>query len=157
MKGESLVINFLCSLIPGVGFMYNGLYKKGISFLVLWFLIIKFDHFLGLGLFSPIILIPIWFYCFFKTFDVNRKVRKGEYVEDNFLFSNANEKYNIKGNSSMYIGIALVVIGALSILSNLLKDLNIDFNIMHYIGPYFVPLIFIIIGIYVLLTGFRKK
>ena len=64
MRGESRTLNFICSLVPGVGFMYNGLYKKGISFIILWFLIVKFDNFLGLSLFSPIILIPIWFYCF---------------------------------------------------------------------------------------------
>lgn len=122
MNGENKVLNFICALIPGVGFMYNGLYKKGISFIILWFFLINIDNFLGLHFFMSIISISVWFYCFFKTFDVNKKIKRGEYVEDRYLFAKEGEDLDIGGKRATYIGILLVVIGVLAFIKNIFED-----------------------------------
>lgn len=157
MRGESTVINFICSLIPGAGFMYNGLYKKGLSFIVIWFLLINLNGFLGMYMFLPALLVPIWFYCFFKTFEVNRKVRRGEYVEDGYLFVKQGEELNSGGNAPRYIGIALVSIGILAIISNVFRDFFITLNIMQYVRPYIGPSMLILIGVSILVYNFKKK
>lgn len=157
MRGENRTINFICACIPGVGFLYNGLYKKGISFIVLWFFIINVGGFFHLSFITSILSIPIWFYCFFKTFDVNKKVLRGEPVEDEFLFVGENFNSESKGKLIKYFGIALVVIGVLSILRNLFEDFFIHMNIYRFLHPYIVPLIFIVIGIYIIIETFRKR
>lgn len=157
MRGESGFLNFIFALIPGAGFMYNGLYKKGVSFIVLWFIIINLNGFLGVFMFTPIFLVPIWFYCFFKTFDVNRKVKQGEYVEDGYLFFKQGEEPSLKGNTTRYIGIAMVFVGILAIISNLFRDFFINISIMQYVRPYIGPSILILIGVFILVFNFRKK
>lgn len=150
MKGENKYINFICALIPGVGFLYNGLYKKGISFVVLWFFLVNIGDLIGLRFLTSIIGIAVWFYCFFKTFDINKKVLNGEYVEDEYLFQ--KQGYNVK-----YIGIALVVIGGIAILRNLFQDFFVHLSIFTFIKPYIIPLVFIIIGLTILLDHFRRE
>lgn len=157
MRGENKTINFICACIPGVGFLYNGLYKKGISFIVLWFFLVNIGNFFGLRFITSIISIPIWFYCFFKTFDVNKKVLKGEYVEDEYLFIGKESNFDLNGKLFRYFGIALVVIGALAIIKNIFEDFFIHMSIYKFLSPYILPFIFILIGIFIIIENFRKR
>ena len=88
MQKRSSFLTFIASLIPGLGYMYLGLIKKGIQAMVVFFLIEPLFRFIGLGGLSSIISIPLWFYLFFDTFNIARKIDRGEFVSDSdFIFS----------------------------------------------------------------------
>lgn len=65
------IIIFLCACIPGGGYMYHGMMKKGALLMAL------FTALLGAALtvgwkFLAFLLPVIWFYCFFDTFHAMR-------------------------------------------------------------------------------------
>lgn len=166
MQKRSSFLTFIASLIPGLGYMYLGLIKKGIQAMVVFFLIEPLFRFIGLGGLSSIISIPLWFYLFFDTFNIARKIDRGEFVSDSdFIFSkyhNFNNKENISQESAknmgskggLVAGWALVIIGTLSIINKLFPDNTIYQFIKQSIGAYFVPVFFVFVGVYLLV---KKK
>ena len=166
MQKRSSFLTFLAALIPGLGYMYLGLIKKGIQAMVIFFMIEPLFRFIGLGGLVSIISIPLWFYLFFDTFNIARKLDRGEFVGDSdFIFSNYNHfnnKENINegaiktmGNKGGIVaGWALVIIGVLSIINKLFPDNNIYIFIKQSIGTYFIPVLFVFVGVYLLV---KKK
>ncbi len=164
MQKRSKLLTFLASLVPGLGYMYLGLIKKGIQAMVIFFLIEPLFRFIGLGGVASIILIPLWFYLFFDTFNIARKLDRGEFVVDtDFIFSQyQNNKdntkddtsRNIKDKSGLILGWALVIIGILSIINKLFPDNVIYYFIKHSVGTYFIPVLFVFVGVYLLV---KKK
>lgn len=166
MQKRSSFLTFISSLIPGLGYMYLGLMKKGIQAMVIFFLISPIFNFIGLGWLADIILIPLWFYMFFDTFNIAHKLDRGEFVGDSdFIFNkyyNLNKKENLeedtiknmKDKSGVVVGWALVVIGGLSIINKLFPDNTIYDFIKQSIGTYFVPVLFVFVGAYLLV---KKK
>jgi hypothetical protein len=166
MQKRSSFLTFIASLIPGLGYMYLGLIKKGIQAMVIFFLIEPVLGFLGLGWLASIISIPLWFYLFFDTFNIARKLDRGEFVSDSdFIFSkdhhfnnkeNANDSVikNIGDKGGLVAGWALVIIGTLSIINKVLPDNTIYHFIKQSIGTYFVPVLFVFVGVYLLV---KKK
>lgn len=155
MNRTNTFLNFIFAFIPGVGFMYNGLYKMGISIMILFFIAAGIGDFLIMDTFAAAIMVPLWFYSFFKTFEINRRLLSGEYIEDKFLFTNTQE-ISFKGNYTRYIGIAFVFIGAYALLRRFAEDF-LDFRIMDYVSSYIGPVIFIIIGAWILTKGLSKN
>jgi len=166
MQKRSSFLTFLAALVPGLGYMYLGLIKKGIQAMVIFFMIEPLFRFIGLGGLVSIISIPLWFYLFFDTFNIARKLDRGEFVGDSdFIFSNYNH-FNNKENinegvikimgskGSIIAGWALVIIGALSIINKLFPDNNIYIFIKQSIGTYFIPVLFVFVGVYLLV---KKK
>lgn len=166
MQKRSSFLTFIAALIPGLGYMYLGLIKKGIQAMVIFFLIEPVFRFLGLGWLASIISIPLWFYLFFDTFNVARKLDRGEFVSDSdFIFNkyyHFNNKENVNDGAMKYMGDkggivagwALVIIGALSIINKLLPENLIYHFIKQSIGTYFVPVLFVFVGVYLLV---KKK
>jgi len=166
MQKRSSFLTFLAALVPGLGYMYLGLIKKGIQAMVIFFMIEPLFRFIGLGGLVSIISIPLWFYLFFDTFNIARKLDRGEFVGDSdFIFSNYNH-FNNKENinkgvikimgskGSIIAGWALVIIGVLSIINKLFPDNNIYIFIKQSIGTYFIPVLFVFVGVYLLV---KKK
>lgn len=166
MQKRSRFLTFVAALIPGLGYMYLGLIKKGIQAMVIFFLIEPLFRFIGLGGLAGIISIPLWFYLFFDTFNIARKLDRGEFVSDtDFIFNkynhfNSKENINedatkIMGNKGgLVAGWALVIIGVLSIINKLFPDNTIYLFIKQSIGTYFVPVLFVFVGVYLLV---KKK
>jgi hypothetical protein len=166
MQKRSSFLTFIASLIPGLGYMYLGLIKKGIQAMVIFFLIEPVFRFIGLGGLSSIISIPLWFYLFFDTFNIARKLDRGEFVSDSdFIFSkyhHFNNKENINDDTiknigdkgGLVAGWALVVIGTLSIINKIFPNNTIYIFIKQSIGTYFVPVLFVFVGVYLLV---KKK
>ena len=166
MQKRSSFLTFIASLVPGLGYMYLGLIKKGIQAMVIFFLIEPLFSFIGLDGLTSVILIPLWFYLFFDTFNIARKLDKGEFVNDSdFIFSkyhHLNNKENLsdgtirnmRERSGLIVGWALVIIGILSIINKLFPN-NVIYNfIRQSIGTYFVPVLFVFVGVYLLV---KKK
>jgi hypothetical protein len=166
MNNRNSFLTFITACIPGVGYMYHGLIKKGVQVLFLYMLIGTILSFIGLGFLSHLIKICIWFYTFFDTFSISNKIKRGEYVPDSeFIFKNyvntenfynENPSWNERINKQGWVilGSFLIILGALSILNQIFIDNDIYKYIRSYASQYFIPIALIIIGISIL---FKKK
>lgn len=157
-------LTFLTALIPGVGYMYLGLVKKGIQMLMLFLLIEPVFHILGIGFLSAIVKIPLWFYTFFDTFAVANKIDKGEPVADmDFIFNKymkdgsqvALDREKLGKNFSLIIAIGLIAVGGLAILHNLSFASPLYGLIRTYVSTYFIPVLFVLGGIFLLFKNKR--
>lgn len=168
MESRNKALTFLLALIPGVGQMYLGLFKKGIQILVLSILIRPVFDIIGIGSLGGILSIIIWCYAFFDTFDIAKKLDRGEFVKDSefvlskYMDGNQNEdvKVGFKGysvNKSLWMlcGWALVIIGVLAIVNLTFGSNELYGLIKSYISTYFIPALLVVIGIY-MLVRYRK-
>ncbi|ADL53442.1 hypothetical protein [Clostridium cellulovorans] len=153
MNRKNSFFNFMCALIPGVGYMYNGLMKRGVEQIILFFGIFSISQYIQLDVLILPLLIPIWFYNFFDTFNVKNAMERGIFVDDNYriIQRNSSELSMSKINNKI-IGIALIIIGALAVV-NKVWDMLFSFRIIqHYhmiysaVRQLIVPVILIVIG-----------
>ena len=101
MENRNKFLTFITACIPGVGQMYLGLFKKGIQLLALFFLIEPILGFVGIHYFSGILRVVIWCYAFFDTFEIAKKLDRGQVVQDiDYIF----EKYVSQSNGSQNNG-----------------------------------------------------
>ena len=163
MQKRSGFLTFLTALIPGVGYMYLGLVKKGIQVLLIYLLIGPLFKLLGINFLTGIVRIPIWFYTFFDTFSVARMLDMEQPVHDtDFIFSKyvKNGEYpvvdrnKIGKNFTLIIALALILLGTFAILNNIFEGYTIYQLIRSYISSLFIPVLLVLGGIYLL---FRNR
>lgn len=161
MERRSGFLTFLSALIPGVGYMYLGLVKKGVQTLILFLLIEPVFRLLSIGYLADIVQLPFWFFTFFDTFSIARRLDRGEYVPDSeFIFKKYTEgdvgqfSANISRNFLIYFAYALIIIGVLAIVDKLFNGYEIYSLIKSYVSTYFFPVLFVLAGIYLL---FKNK
>ncbi|MBP2643400.1 MAG: hypothetical protein H6Q67_1287 [Firmicutes bacterium] len=162
MEKKNNFFTFLAALVPGLGYMYLGLIKKGVQTLALFLLIKHVFPFIGLGFIAYFIVIPFWFYTFFDTFTVARKINQGELVEDcDFFFENHNTENTIKtlGEKKFFSILAwvLIVVGVLAIANKLFAQCDYYYIFFSYASSYFFPILLIGGGIYLLLKEKRRS
>lgn len=161
MEKKNNFLTFILALIPGVGYMYLGLLKKGVQVLALFFLIEPILSLLSLESFETIFKVPFWFYVFFDTLNTARRMDRGEYIPDTdfILKKYINEDENIDFNNKIgkkiwfYIGWALIIIGSVSVIDKIFEGLELYSLIKSYISIYFFPVLFILIGIYLIIKN----
>ncbi|WMI81628.1 hypothetical protein [Anaerotignum sp. MB30-C6] len=85
---KNTFFTFCCSLVPGAGEMYMGLYKQGISLMLVFWGVGAIGGWAGLELLWAIIPV-VWFYSFFHTHNL-RSMSEEEFssVEDKYLIYN---------------------------------------------------------------------
>lgn len=153
MERRSGFITFIVSLIPGAGYMYFGMLKKGLETMVLFFLIPTILSYVGISFIIPVFFIPFWLYTFFNTHQLARKVDRGEVLQDESIFANNDLGFGLgKDNNNGFFKIiawALIIIGILAIINKIF----VDFQILYVLRSYIAPVLFIIIGLYLLLKG----
>lgn len=141
-------IFFCFALFPGAGQMYLGLFRRGIQLMLTFIAGITLAAYASLESFLPLVMIPTWFYSFFDSFYMRRKIRDGETVEDMEAYS-----YRIITDNKLYVGIALVIIGLLGMVNVLDFGDVLGQQARHF---YFMakrslmPAIFILIGAVIL-------
>lgn len=164
MRRRRELITFITALIPGVGYMYLGLARKGVQFLALYLLIEPLLNFIGLGFLSGIIKIPIWFYTFFDTYHLAHKIDRGESVSDvDFIFNKNSNGSPISGefdfsnisnqigkNGWMFIAWLLIIVGILALLNKFFYMTGIFHYIQWTLKSYFVPLLLVALGVFLL-------
>lgn len=153
MNRNNGFLNFVCACIPGVGLMYNGLIKKGLSILFLFMAVDFLGDTLWLSSISTVILVPLWFYSFFKTYEVNKRLRNGEYIQDEFLFGGdvtGELSGKLNGKYEVIFGVLFIAVGALAILNRYFGPMV--YNLRRIGGP----VIFIVIGLFILYKSFMK-
>ena len=154
MNMNNRFLNFLFACIPGVGLMYNRLIKQGLSILILFMISISLLDFIGLGSLAPILIVPIWFYSFFKTFEVNRRVLSGEFIEDKFLFIE-NSNIEMKADSTKILGIIFIILGGIALVDRVINQFW-GYRILRMIRGYLGPIAFIVLGIVILIFSLSR-
>lgn len=162
MKRRSGFLTFMSALVPGLGYMYLGLLRKGIEAMGSFFLVSWIFSFMNLGDLAAVILIPLWCYLFFDTFNIAHRMDKGDIIldtgfvvnkfkgnqsEDSFL-DNIFDKSN---NKRFYIiGYALIAIGAIAIVNRLFAGSDAYYFVKESISKFFMPVLFMGAGVYLL-------
>lgn len=171
MERKSGILAFLTALIPGVGYLYLGLQRKGVQALILWLIISPIFNLLGLG-FLNILKFPFWFYTFFDTINLAARIDKGEFIPDSdFLFlgkvfqgsndipgkSSFNPNIKISNEGLAYLsGWALVILGGVSLLNKVFRGNQIFNVIKHNLSIYLLPVLLVLAGIYLLVKDNKK-
>ena len=158
---------FICSLIPGAGEMYMGLFKQGISIMTLFWVIIALAG--GLNLDYLVILLPvIWFYSFFHVHNLKDLPEEEFYaVEDNYILHLDLLFRDTKKLTPKYqkAGAILLIIFGVAIFWNSFSDLlywiipgylgNLIQSVMYHVPPVIVAILIILAGFH-MLTGKLK-
>lgn len=156
-------LTFLTALIPGVGYMYLGLVKKGIQFLTLFLIVRLTLSMLGMNVLSFIASLSIWIYTFCDTFNIAAKLDRGERVEDmDYVFDKSDGAYThsegVKLNRRFAVAVAwcFIAIGAVTILNKAFELNELYSLFVGYLRKYFFPVLLIFAGIYILLKNKRS-
>ena len=76
---------FVCSCIPGCGQMYQGYMKRGLSMMLLFWGWLAVIALLGLDVLI-FLLVPIWLYAYFDSYNLRTHMEQGGPEDDAFLF-----------------------------------------------------------------------
>ena len=122
IKKRSKFWTVALAMIPGLGHMFNGFMKLGLSFMSIfagvWFLA-TWLNFGPLGLLAPV----VWFYAFFDC--LNRRFLDDEEFyaqEDHYLITEETlKRFHLEttDRTRQVVGIALVVVGVYAIWNNI--------------------------------------
>lgn len=103
---------FAC--VPGCGQMYQGYMKRGISQTVIICALVFIAVFLEIGALA-VLIVPLWLYAFFDSFNLRRQAREGLAPEDDYLFGlsdmDSRRLNQILSRRGSLIGWVLVVVG----------------------------------------------
>jgi len=121
MKKRSKFLTFLFSLVPGAGQMYLGFMKQGITIMTTFFLAIFLADFLRIS-FIIVVLPVLWCYGFFDTINkASLSPDELECIEDKSIFSSFfPDGVKVLSGKHMWIGITLIIFGALIFIDNVL-------------------------------------
>lgn len=158
MEKRSSFVTFLVSLFPGAGYMYFGMLRKGLETIILFLLVPVILRAIWLDALVGIFCVPVWLYTFFDTYHIAHKVDRGEVINDESWFVKNGEsiKINVDGLDNGIWKIAawaLIILGVLSIANKIFNY----FSIFYIIRSYFIPIIFVLLGVYILFRGNRNK
>ena len=108
------ILFFVFSCIPGCGQMHQGHMKRGISQTILFCAMLTLAVFLEMGALA-ILLVPLWLYSFFDSYNLRRQRMEGTEDEDAYLFGmsdlDARRMTALLSKRHSIIGWALVFIG----------------------------------------------
>ncbi|GBF31970.1 membrane protein [Desulfocucumis palustris] len=147
-ENKSGFIALLMSMIPGGGYLYLGLMKRGLQTMLLFFGTIFISAAIQMEELTALILPIIYFYTVFDTQQYVKNINRGYPIEDRELFD-----WGSWENKRSIIGIALIIIGAMALFN----------NFAHYLIPYRLiknalpPILIIGVGMYILYLSTGKK
>ena len=104
---------FFCfAVIPGAAQMYMNLFKRGFQMMFGFIASIVLFSYIGTESMIPLVIIPTWFFSFFDSYAVRRRLRKGEIVEDVTIFD-----YKIIFVNKRIVGMIMLVLGMLGLVN----------------------------------------
>ncbi|WP_304942355.1 hypothetical protein [Vallitalea guaymasensis] len=142
---------FVFSLIPGAGRMYLGFMEQGLFMMAIFFGIIAVSSMMFYSSLLPIVLLVVWFYSFFDTYHLKKKIDNNEVIIDKPIFN-----FKIKKSYTAY---GMIVLGSVILINELIVKLYIHrltYAQRRAIGSITMPLILIIIGL-ILLKQVKKS
>ncbi|WP_258112775.1 hypothetical protein [Alicyclobacillus sp. SP_1] len=183
MTPKSKFVTFLLSVfVPGLGHLYLGLQRRGLSFMISFFACIAFSWLLTF--IFPFLLAVIWFYALFdalqqatiinlklagqmprpfpdvhsNTFDTPPKsgIEKPSLNDLDALPDPIQRVLRARPSSYVWLGVALVVIGVLALLRLLLPQLWQWFEMVHMDGVV-LALLLVGFGIWLIRTNWKRR
>lgn len=154
---------FLCySLIPGAAHMHLGLFRRGIQLMIITFGGIAVINFIGLDFIMPFIVIPAWFFSFFESHHLRRRVEDGQTIVDQDLFDRQLFDYTPLLKNHRLIGTTIIILGLLSLIHQLdrysfIGNLIGNWNLYNLLRGSIVPLMLILGGIYLIFRTSRPQ
>lgn len=165
MERKSGFLTFIAALIPGVGYMYYGLVKKGVEALVIYLLIPPIFDVLYMNSIGHIIRIPLWLYLFFDTFNIASRYRRGETLQDSGFIFKDNTPITVETINSIdaklpknkwyLLAWLFILIGVISIFNQVLGQ-SVFYAVREAVKNCVIPAIFIVAGIYLLFKSNKK-
>ena len=153
MERRNSFVTFLVALLPGAGYMYFGMLRFGIEIMVLFFMVQQLFDYIGLGFISYIFCIPVWLYTFFDTYKIANKYDRGEIIQDKSWFSKDEIKdISVSNGGWLVFAWFLIIVGILALVNKFFGT----FDIFYTIKQYFIPVFFIIMGVYLLVKNKEK-
>jgi len=108
------LVHFTFACVPGCGQMSQGYMKRGISQTVIFCALLFVAVFLEIGALA-VLLVPLWLYSFFDSYNLRRQLREGAAPEDAYLFGlsdmDSRRLNQLLGKRHNLIGWILVVVG----------------------------------------------
>lgn len=161
MKRKNGFFTFCFAFIPGIGQMYLGYMKRGVSLLSAFCLTCFVAGFFNMGLLM--VLAPIiWAYSFFDTFNLNNQ--QDAWIEDDYLFDvenflGNNWKNLLAGRHGLFGGI-LIFLGVYALYTNFIRPYIWQISWLAYVMDALPSLVLSIaligLGVY-LLRGPKKE
>jgi hypothetical protein len=148
METKSKFIAFVLSLLPGCGYLYLGLMKRGLQAMVIFFGTIFFSVMIQMDELTALVLPVIFFYTVFDTQQFVKKINYGCHVEDRELFD-----WGIWENKRSIIGVGLILMGVLGLAKNFIPY----FIPYAFIKNALLPLLIAGLGVYILYHSTGKK
>ena len=115
-------LTFCCAFIPGAGQMYQGYMKRGLSLILTACLIGMVSSLLNPVL---LLLVVVWMYSFFDTFNLRAQIGAGTAPQDDYLVhinwhDQRMEQFML--DSHKLLGWGLIALGALVAYQNILMN-----------------------------------
>lgn len=139
---------FFLSIIPGAGYLYLGFMKRGLQTMIIFYGTIFLAAATEFGAITALVLPVVIFYTIFDTLQLLKQINHGQVVEDVPLI----ETGFLESRGGL-VGIALIVIGALALLNNILPDYLPYHYLMNRLVP---PLLILALGIYIFYKNTRR-
>ena len=118
------IVFFMFSCIPGCGQMHQGYMKRGISQTALVTAVLFFAIFLEMGALA-VIIVPMWLYSFFDSYNLRRQRMEGTEDEDAYLFGmsdlDARRMTALLSRRHSIIGWVLVLMGLYMLYSTVVR------------------------------------
>lgn len=166
-KRKSKFLTLLLGFVPGAGHMYIGLLNKGLSLMVIFFaalfLALFISDTLRIGWFQgfliPAISVLCLFYSIFDALELADQINSGKVVNDTSLAGSIMEINYLKQKffyRRKTVGYAFLILGAIGIANIFIETLdNLLRKYLHFIPEFrisqlMVPMLFIIIGVYLI-------
>ncbi|HQH33974.1 MAG TPA: B-box zinc finger protein [Petrotogaceae bacterium] len=104
---------FFCfAVVPGAAQMYMGLFKRGFQLMFGFISAIVLFSYLNTEGMMLLVIIPTWFFSFFDSYAMRRRIKKGEEVEDSVIFD-----YNILIENKRIVGMVMLFLGILGVVN----------------------------------------
>lgn len=120
------ILFFIFSCIPGCGQMHQGYMKRGISQTVLCCGVLAVAVFLEIGALA-ILLVPLWLYSFFDSYNLRRQRMDGTEDDDAYLFGmsdlDTRRLSELFAKRHSLIGWALVLLGLYALYQTVVGQL----------------------------------
>ncbi len=116
---------FIFSCVPGCGQMHQGYMKRGISQTVLTSGILALAIFLQIGALA-VLIVPLWLYSFFDSYNLRRQRLEGLADEDAYLFGlsdlDSQRLWELLSRRHSIIGWTLVLVGLYVLYNTVIRQ-----------------------------------
>ncbi|MGC7872941.1 hypothetical protein ACPUYX_15620 [Desulfosporosinus sp. SYSU MS00001] len=153
---------FCSSLIPGAAHMQMGLMRRGLQLMILALGVCVIADYINLDFFIPLIVIPTWFFSFFESHSLKRRMTEGQLLCDHDLFEQQMFDYSLLFKNRRILGIIITVLGFLSLLrvienSYLVRLLFRNWDYYYMLKSCLIPILLILSGIYLIVKARQNQ